>query len=163
MVNKNIILVILLGISFNSYSSTYLATSYVDSSYSYKWDGRESKDSHRNGWGLGLGYKFDSILNTNVAVELGYSDFLSDKIEGEKIHSDAWLASGTLHLPITILDIYGRAGIGSFDSNLGKNTSIYGGIGTGLSLGPFRVALEYTKYDTKVVDDSVSLRGEIHF
>ncbi|MEZ8384146.1 hypothetical protein AB6C98_10745, partial [Vibrio splendidus] len=66
-------------------------------------------------------------------------------------------------LPITIFDVYGRLGIGHFQSNLGDTDDIYYGVGTGVTLGPVRVALEYTMYEAKIVDNSYALSAEFRF
>ncbi|MEZ8777058.1 porin [Vibrio splendidus] len=136
----------------------YIGASYLYSEYQAESDNTDFSDEN-SGYSLYLGYQINDLLS----VEAGYADFVDTHKDFEHIYSDAWLASTKLTLPITIFDVYGRLGIGHFQSNLGDTDDIYYGVGTGVTLGPVRVALEYTMYETKIVDNSYALSAEFRF
>jgi hypothetical protein len=148
--------IIILGLFiFSSYAT---ATAYVGGGINrtdYK-DFGSSK--HDNGYTLFAGYKMARIF----ALEGGYRNFINSSSSSD-LDVDAWLVSGTVSLPITIFDIYARGGYAFFDTNLNNDTEFYYGVGTGVKLGPVRVALEYNQFDTKLVKSTYLLSAEFHF
>ncbi|NOI79907.1 porin family protein [Vibrio tubiashii] len=139
-------------------ANPYIGASYLYSEYQVTNENTDFSDQN-SGYSLYLGYK----INELISVEGGYTDFIDTNKDFEHIYSDAWLASTKLTLPITIFDVYGRVGVGHFQTNLGDTNDIYYGVGTGVSLGPVRVALEYTMYEAKVIENSYALSAEFHF
>lgn len=137
------------------------AEPYIGAGYLYSnYDDIDVSGSN-NGYTIYGGYTFAKLFS----AELAYADFVdtNSPIDNSSVYSNAWLASGKITLPITIFDVYGRLGMGRFSNSINTSTDVYGGIGAGVSLGPARVALEYTKYDTAIVKDSVNLMVEFHF
>lgn len=139
-------------------ANPYVGASYLYSEYQVTNENTDFSDEN-SGYNLYLGYKFNELLS----IEGGYADFIDTHKDFEHIQSDAWLASAKVTLPITIFDIYGRAGVGHFQTSLGDTNDVYYGVGTGVSLGPVRVALEYTMYEAKIIENSYALSAEFHF
>ncbi|GAM71308.1 hypothetical protein JCM19241_713 [Vibrio ishigakensis] len=139
-------------------ANPYIGASYLYSEYQVKNEDTDFTDEN-SGYNLYIGYQ----LHPMFAIEAGYADFVDTHKDFEHVYSDAWLTSAKVMLPITIFDLYGRVGVGHFQTNLGDTNDIYYGAGTGVKLGPVRVALEYTMYEAKVIEDSFSLSAEFHF
>lgn len=139
-------------------ANPYVGASYLYSEYQAESDNTDFSDEN-SGYNLYLGYQLTDFL----AIEAGYADFVDTHKDYEHIHSDAWLASTKLILPITIFDVYGRVGVGHFQTNLGDTNDIYYGVGAGVTLGPARVALEYTTYEAKIVENSYAVSAEFRF
>ncbi|GMM90962.1 porin [Vibrio fortis] len=139
-------------------ANPYVGASYLYSEYQAESNNTDFSDEN-SGYNLYLGYQ----LNDFLAIEAGYADFVDTHKDYEHIHSDAWLASTKLTLPITIFDVYGRVGVGHFQTNLGDTNDIYYGVGAGVTLGPARVALEYTTYEAKIVENSYAVSAEFRF
>ena len=147
---------LLLPLASVSSAEPYIGAGYLYSSY----DDINVSGSN-NGYTIYGGYNFAKLFS----AELAYADFVdtNSPIDNSSIYSNAWLASGKVTLPIAIFDVYGRLGMGRFSNSINTSTDVFGGIGAGVSLGPARVALEYTKYDTAIIKDSVNLLVEFHF
>ncbi|GEM80321.1 outer membrane beta-barrel protein [Vibrio superstes] len=139
-------------------ANPYIGASYLYSDYQVKNEDTDFSDQN-SGYNLYLGYQIHDMF----AIEGGYADFVDTHKDFEHVYSNAWITSAKVMLPIAIFDVYGRVGIGHFQSNLGDTNDIYYGVGTGVSLGPVRLALEYTAYEAKVVEDSYSISAEFHF
>ncbi|AIU67193.1 MULTISPECIES: porin [Vibrio] len=139
-------------------ANPYIGASFLYSDYQVKNDDLDLSDTN-SGYNLYAGYAINSLLS----VEAGYADFVDTNKDLEHIYSNAWLASAKLTLPITIFDIYGRLGVGHFQNNIKDSDDIYYGVGAGVKLGPARIALEYTQYEAKVVENSYALSAEFHF
>jgi hypothetical protein len=161
---KKIALTLLLTFSFSGFvkADPYIGAGYIYTNYkdNISYDDLDIKDDS-SGYTIYGGYEFAALF----AVELGYADFVdtNSPVDNTKIYADAWLASGKISLPLTIFDIYGRVGMGHFSTNIKSSNNVYGGVGAGVSLGPVRLALEYTVYDNKLLQDSIGLNAEFHF
>ncbi|GEA50222.1 hypothetical protein VIN01S_10260 [Vibrio inusitatus NBRC 102082] len=139
-------------------ANPYIGASYLYSEYQVQNEDTEYSDEN-SGYSLFLGYQVHDMF----AIEAGYADYVDTHKDYEHVYSGAWLTSAKLMLPITIFDLYGRVGIGHFQTNLGDTNDVYYGAGAGVSLGPVRVALEYNIYEAKLVENSYSLSAEFHF
>lgn len=159
---KKIALVILSTFLFSGFvkADPYVGAGYIYTNYESKYNDIDFKDDN-SGYTIYGGYEFAALF----AVELGYADFVDSQspLDNTNIYADAWLASGKVTLPLLIFDVYGRAGIGHFSTNFESSNNVYGGVGAGFSLGPVRLALEYTVYDNKLLQDSIGLNAEFHF
>nr|WP_252030529.1 porin [Vibrio sp. SCSIO 43135] len=139
-------------------ANPYIGASYLYSDYQVKSDSLDLSDTN-SGYNLYAGYAFNSLLS----IEGGYADFVDTHKDFEHVYSNAWLASAKVSLPITIFDLYGRVGVGHFQNNVKDTNDLYYGVGAGVKIGPARVALEYTQYEAKVVENSYALSAEFHF
>jgi len=146
---------LLSGVAFAD-SGPFVGAGYIYSSYKDTESRIKGNDS---GYNIYAGYDFNKF----IAIDAGYSNFFNTSKENQKFKADAWLASTKVTLPILFLDVYGRAGYGSFSTNFGSKSDFYYGAGIGLNIGPVRAGLEYTMYDVKVLRDTVGLNVEIHF
>ncbi|WP_186174873.1 porin [Vibrio jasicida] len=156
--NKFILPIAAIFFATQAAANPYIGASYLYSEYQVKNENTDFSDQN-SGYNLYIGYQFNDLLS----IEGGYADFIDTHKDFEHIYSDAWLASVKLTLPITIFDVYGRVGMGHFQTNLGDSNDIYYGVGAGVTLGPARVALEYTMYEAKVVENSYALSAEFRF
>ncbi|MFI3273344.1 porin [Vibrio sp.] len=156
---KTIVLpLVMLTAAQQASADPYIGASYLYSEYQVKNENIDMTDEN-SGYNLYLGYAFNDLLS----IEAGYADFVDTHKNFEHVYSNAWLTSAKVSLPITIFDIYGRAGIGHFESNLGDSNDVYYGVGAGVMIGPARVALEYTMYEAKVIENGYAVSAEFHF
>ncbi len=156
--NKLILPIAALFFVTQASANPYIGASYLYSEYQVESGDHDLSDEN-SGYNLYVGYKFNDLLS----IEGGYADFVDTHKDYEHIQSDAWLASTKLTLPITIFDVYGRVGVGHFQTSLGDSNDIYYGVGTGVKLSPVRVAVEYNVYEAKVIENGYAVSAELHF
>ncbi|MGI9885800.1 porin [Vibrio chagasii] len=156
---KTIVLpLVMLTAAQQASADPYIGASYLYSEYQVESENVDMTDQN-SGYNLYLGYAFNDLLS----IEAGYADFVDTNKDFEHLYSNAWLTSAKVSLPITIFDIYGRAGIGHFESNLGDSNDVYYGVGAGVKIGPARIALEYTMYEAKLIENGYAISAEFHF
>ncbi len=103
------------------------------------------------------GYKiFGGFKFTIFAVEAGYVNFGKAEDSGFTAETTAFDLFGLVNLGIGPLDLFGKVGVFSWDSDLTQGGSINEdgtdpayGIGGGVSLGPVSVRAEYEYFDVK--------------
>lgn len=107
--------------------------------------------------GNDTGYKiFGGFKFTIFAVEGGYVNFGKAEDNGASTETTAFDLFGLVNLGIGPIDLFGKVGVFSWDSDLTSGGSINEdgtdpayGIGAGLSLGPVSVRAEYEYFDVK--------------
>jgi len=105
--------------------------------------------------GNDTGYKiFGGFKFTIFAVEGGYVNFGKAEDNGISVETTAFDLFGLVNLGLGPIDLFGKVGVFSWDSDLTTGTSVNEdgtdpvyGIGGGLSLGPVSVRLEYEYFD----------------
>jgi hypothetical protein len=105
--------------------------------------------------GSDTGYKiFGGFKFTIFAVEGGYVNFGKAENNGISAETTAFDLFGLVNIGLGPIDLFGKLGVFSWDSDLTEGTSVNEdgtdpvyGIGGGLSLGPVSVRLEYEYFD----------------
>ena len=101
------------------------------------------------------GYKiFGGFKFTIFAIEGGYVDFGKAESSGNTVETTAFDLFGLVNIGLGPIDLFGKLGVFSWDSDLTSGTSINKdgtdpvyGVGGGLSLGPVSVRAEYEYFD----------------
>ena len=138
----------------------------------------ENFDTDDAAWKAFVGYRFKFIPIIDLAVEGGYTDFgkPSQSVGGQnvqfKLHG--YHAAGLLIFPLGPVDLYGKAGVISWDSDIisagttttaNSGSDLLYGAGIGLNFGKLGIRAEYERYQIKDVDrvDMLSVNLLVHF
>lgn len=121
-------------------------------------------DDNGTGFSLGGGYRF----NPYIAVDAAYwdlGDVITEGIPGGgrgRIGFDfsAWTIGGIASLPISIFELYGRAGLANWEADGrqidGDDTDGYFGVGWGLNIGEsVNLYVEYLYIDAEAPVDTI--------
>jgi outer membrane immunogenic protein len=138
----------------------------------------ENFDTDDAAWKAFVGYRFKFIPIIDLAVEGGYTDFgkPSQFVSGQNVQFklNGYNAAGLLILPLGPVDLYGKAGVISWDSDIrtagatttGRSGSdLFYGAGIGFNFGKLGIRAEYERYEIKDVDrvDMFSVSLLFHF
>ena len=120
-------------------------------------------DDNGSGFSFGGGYRFNPYIALDAAYwDLG--DLATDPFPGGggRIGYDfsAWTVGGIASLPISIFELYGRAGLANWEADGrqidGDDTDVYLGIGWGLNLGEsVSLYAEYLYIDADATVDTI--------
>ena len=137
----------------------------------------ETLDSDDASYKAFVGWRFDVIPVIDLAVEAAYTDFgrPSQTLAGQNVQFKLTGASlaGLLIFPLGPLDLYGKAGLMSWRSELdnGASTSsrsgtdAFYGAGVGFYIWKIGIRAEYERFQVKDVDrvDMLSLSALFQF
>jgi outer membrane immunogenic protein len=138
----------------------------------------ENFDTDDAAWKAFVGYRFKFIPIIDLAVEGGYTDFgkPSQSVSGQNVRFklNGYNAAGLLIFPLGPVDLYGKAGVISWDSDIrtagatttGRSGSdLFYGAGIGFNFGKLGIRAEYERYEIKDVDrvDMFSVSLLFHF
>jgi opacity protein-like surface antigen len=119
------------------------------------------------------GYKvFGGFKFVIAAIEASYIDFGKPEDNNTTIELTGYSLAGLLNFGIGPIDLFGKVGVFSWDSDLTTGTSINEdgtdplyGVGAGLTFGSLSVRAEYEYFDVENVDqvDMISLGVALTF